>query len=380
MTEPSGQGHRVVVLGGYGHFGGRICRDLARDCDAALVVAGRSGERAENFAHSLRQGNPAKTIRSAVLDHSAPEFERELSALRPTIVVHAAGPYQGQDYRVAEACLGQGAHYVDLADGRRFVAEFSELDEAAKRSDVLLVTGASTLPAVSSAVVDHLGAGLSTIERIETAIMPANRTERGRSTIAAVFSYVGKRIPVLENGVWTTRYGWQGVRRIDHPGCGRWAGVCDVPDMQLFPDYYPGVRTVTFHAGLELAWQQWGMWSMACLARLGLVSDWSKYAGGFARVSARLVDLGTDVGGMQVRIGGRDSAGRRVRRTWNLTAGSNHGPEIPCIPARVVAMKLLGNELPQRGAMPCLSLMSLEEFTSAAAEFDIDWAVDEQIA
>ena len=29
--------------------------------------------------------------------------------------------------------------------------------------------------------------------------------------------------------------------------------------------------------------------------------------------------------------------------------------------------------------MPCLSLMSLEEFTTAAAEFDIDWAVEEQI-
>ena len=314
-----------------------------------------------------------------MLDRSAASFERDLGALGPTIVVHAAGPYQSQDYRVAEACIQHGSHYVDLADGRRFVSEFSQLDATARRSGLLLVTGASTLPGVSSAVVDDLNSDLSSIERIETAILPANRTERGRSTIAAVFSYVGKEIPVLDNGEWTTRYGWHDLRRIDHPTCARWAGLCDVPDMQLFADYYRGVKTVTFHAGLELSWQQWGMWFMAWLTRLGLVSDWSNYAGGFARASARLISLGTDVGGMQVRVAGIDGAGRRIQRTWSLTAGSNHGPEIPCILARVVTMKLVRNELRERGAMPCIGLISLEEFALVAAEFDIDWHVTEQI-
>ena len=341
-------------------------------------MAGRSGDRSQAFAAELRQICPEGTVRPATLDHSAPEFEWDLAALAPSIVVHAAGPFQSQDYRVAEACVRHGSHYVDLADGRRFVTDFNRLDSDAKRSGVLLVAGASTLPAVSSAVVDHLGSGMATIDRIETAILPANRTERGRSTIAAVFSYVGKKIPVFQDGEWTTRKGWLDVRKVDHPTCVRWAGLCDVPDLELFPDHYRSVKTVTFHAGLELGWQQWGMWFMAGLAHLGIVSDWSRHAGAFAHVSARLVALGSDVGGMQVRIVGRDGAGRRVRRTWNLTAGSNHGPEIPCIPARVVAMKLVRNELKKRGAMPCMDLMSLEEFAAAAAEFEIRWNIDER--
>ena len=379
MSTIRAERHRIVILGGYGHFGARICRGLARDCGAELVVAGRSNDRAEAFVHKLRQTHPRGGIRSAVLNHSAPAFERDLRALRPTIVVHAAGPFQNQGYRVAEACLQQGSHYVDLADGRRFVAEFSRLDAAAKRCGALLVTGASTLPGVSSAVVDVLSAGFSNIERIETAILPANRTGRGRSTIAAVFTYVGKPISVLENGAWTTKYGWHDLRRIDHPECARWAGICDVPDMELFADYYRDVRTVTFHAGLELAWQQWGMWLMAWLSRLGLVSDWSNHAEGFARVSARLISLGSDIGGMQLRVVGHDSDSRRIWRTWNLTASNNHGREIPCIPARVVAMKLVGNELRQRGAMPCMGLMSLDEFAAAAAEFEIGWDVTERV-
>ncbi len=378
MARPHPGSQRVVVLGGYGHFGARISRALASDSDAELVVAGRNAARADALVHELRQVNTTKLIRPAVLDHSAPDFEHDLGALAPSIVVHAAGPYQGQDYRVAEACLQHGSHYLDLADGRHFVAEFSQLDAAAKRTGVLLVTGASTLPGVSAAVVDHLTVELSNIERIQTAILPANRTAPGRSTIAAVLGYVGKGISVLENGRWTTKYGWQDLRWIDHPTCARLAGVCDVPDLELFEDYYPGVQTVTFHAGIELAWQQRGMWWMAWLTRLGLVPNWSRYASGFGRISDRFISRGSDIGGMQIRIVGSDSAGRRVRRTWDLTAGSNHGPEIPCIPARVVTTKLVRSELRLTGAMPCIGLMSLEEFTSTAAEFDIDWAITDQ--
>ena len=380
MTALPPPHHRIAVLGGYGHFGGRICRALACGCDAELVVTGRSATRGQAFARSLRRLSPGARVGSAVLDRSASSFERDLQELAPTIVVHAAGPFQDQDYRVAAACIRLGSQYVDLADGRRFVAEFPSLDRMAKDRGVLLVAGASTLPAVSSAVVDHLGADLVGVERIDTAILPANRTERGRGTVAAVFSYVGKRIRVFQGGEWTTQYGWLDVRRVDHPTCGRWAGACDVPDLEVFLARYPSVKTVTFHAGLELGWQQWGMWLMAWLTRLGVVSDWSRYAGGFARVSARLICLGTDVGGMQVCVLGRTSTGARVNRTWNLTAGNNHGPEIPCIPARVVAMKLARNELRQRGAIPGTGLMSLAEFDTAARGLDIQWDVAERAA
>ncbi len=379
MTVSRARNHRIVVLGGYGHFGARISRGLARDCGAELVVAGRSRERAEAFVNELRQVNSTAVVRSAMLDHSAPDFPRALRALVPSIVIHTAGPFQGQDYRVAEACVELGSHYIDLADGRGFVTGFSTLDAEARRRDVSLVTGASTLPAVSSAAVDRLWENLVRIKRIETAILPANRTERHLGTISAVFSYIGKPVPVLRDGEWTTEYGWRHLRWIDHPACARRAAICDVPDLWLFPDRYPGVKTVTFHAGLELAWQQWGMWSMAWLARLRLVADWSAHAGFFARLSTCLVSLGSDVGGMQVRVVGRDSDGRRVRRTWNLTAGSNHGPEIPCIPARVLAMKLVRDKLQMRGAAPCMGLMSLDEFTTAVAEFDMRQDVIEHV-
>ena len=100
---------RVVVLGGYGNFGARICRALAADEGIEVIAAGR---------------NPPES--GARLDLNAPDFPVALAQLSPQIVVHCAGPFQGQDYRVAAAALAAGAHYLDLADSREFVVRFAK--------------------------------------------------------------------------------------------------------------------------------------------------------------------------------------------------------------------------------------------------------------
>ena len=125
---------RVVVLGGYGNFGARICRALKVDRDIEVVAAGR---------------NP-QSVEGARLDLSAPDFASALRALSPDLVIHCAGPFQGQDYRVAAASIAAGAHYLDLADGREFVARFAERNDAlARAADRIALSGASTRPALT---------------------------------------------------------------------------------------------------------------------------------------------------------------------------------------------------------------------------------------
>src|SRR5262245_6684606 len=111
MTE---QARIVTVLGGYGIFGGRIAEALARDLRCRVRVVGRSARIGENFANRI-----GAEFRSGVLDDGASVRQAIDGSF---VVVHAAGPFQGADYRVAEACLTLGAHYLDLADAREFVA------------------------------------------------------------------------------------------------------------------------------------------------------------------------------------------------------------------------------------------------------------------
>ncbi len=313
---------------------------------------------------------------SAALDCTAGDLSARIRALRADAVIHTGGPFQQQGYHVARACIDAGAHYVDLADGRAFVPGIDALDAAARERGVLVVSGASTLPALSSAVVDEYRDHFARLDSIDISIAPGQRTPRGIATLEAVLSYCGKPFEVWEQGRWQTVHGWQGLHRFRYPEFGaRWLARCDVPDLQLFPLRYAGVRRVRFDAGLELMLAQGGFWLLASLVRVGLIGD-ARRAARFIQRWGRYFDrIGSDTGGMHVGLRGADHEGRPARIDWHLAARRGHGPEIPCLPAIVLARKLAAGTLAARGAMPCMGLMTLAEFGEAVnrASLDISW-------
>ena len=136
---------KTLVLGGYGNFGARISRALAADAAIELLVGGRDLERATAFAQSL-----AGRARAVRVDAQSPDLAQGLGYLGVDLVIHTAGPFQNQDYRVPQAVAAAGAHYIDLADGRRFVCDFpAALDGVFRGAGRTAVTGASTVPALS---------------------------------------------------------------------------------------------------------------------------------------------------------------------------------------------------------------------------------------
>lgn len=367
----------ILVIGGTGHFGGRICQRLLGEPNTNLVVTSRNISSAQTFVDELKRIAPDYSVTAESLDQSSDHFERDLEKISPDIVVHTAGPYQGQSYRVAEACIATKCHYIDLADGRDFVEGFSQLDTPAKNADVLVVSGASTLPGLSSAVVDHFRNEFQIIHTVNISIAPAHQTPRGFGTISSVLSYCGKPFKVLENSIQKTRYGWQDLRWQQYPELGkRLSAACDVPDLSILPSYLPGTQTVTFHAALEARWEQLGLWSMGWLSRFGLVKNWSKLVPFFNYISEKLIRLGSDKGGMHIHLSGigKDGAPKDVK--WFLTAKNNHGPEIPCTPAIILARKLAQDDISTRGALPCLGLISLEDFDHEVEALEISWQAD----
>ena len=85
---------RILVLGGYGHFGARIARALVASPGVEVVVAGRDGARAASLAAVLGPG-----AQGVSLDHSGHLMGATLRRLGIGAVVHAAGPFQGQGWR-----------------------------------------------------------------------------------------------------------------------------------------------------------------------------------------------------------------------------------------------------------------------------------------
>jgi saccharopine dehydrogenase-like NADP-dependent oxidoreductase len=280
------------------------------------------------------------------------------------LVIHCAGPFQGQDYRVARATLAAGAHYLDLADGREFVARFQEENEAAARdAGRIALAGASTLPALSTAVIDFLQPRFAQMEEIRMVIAPGQRAPRGAATIAGVFSYAGKPFKVLRDGAWRNAWGWQELRRVRIEGVGtRWAAACDVPDLELLPARYPGLKTVEFHAALELGIQHFALWAAAGFRRSGVPLPIERWAAPLDKAASGLDAFGSERGGMLVSVTGTSSKGGRKRIEWNLVADDGHGPEIPCMAAILLARKITRNQFAERGAYPCMGFLKLEEF------------------
>ncbi|KPH96455.1 saccharopine dehydrogenase [Pseudoalteromonas porphyrae] len=358
----------VVVLGGYGNFGKRIVENLAKTAGITILIAGRNNDKAIALAKHL-QPKVAAILAPLVIDVFADDFKARLTSLAPFLVIHTSGPFQGQDYRVPNACIECGSHYIDLADDRRFVCDINQLDSKAKEKGVLIVSGASSVPGLSSAVVDHYQNQFSTIESINLAIAPGNKAERGVATVAAILSYTGHPLSVFKGGHWQDVYGWMDSRVNDF---GSFVGKrclanVDVPDLELFPNRYNVSQQVSFQAGLELSILHWTMVGMAYLSKIGIVKSWAPLAKAIVSTSNLFLPFGTQDGAMEVLISGQDHSNKTKQIKWTLYAPKGNGPYIPTLSSIVLAKKLLSSEAfiakQGVGAIPCAGLFELDDFS-----------------
>jgi saccharopine dehydrogenase-like NADP-dependent oxidoreductase len=371
---------KTLVLGGYGNFGARICRALAADPHIELLVAGRDAQRAEAFADSLEGG--ARAARGVRIDVLAPAFADTLRELGAELVIHTAGPFQGQDYRVPLAVAAAGAHYIDLADGRRFVCDFpAALDAAFRAAGRTAVSGASTVPALSSAVVDHLAAGWQALRGIDICIAPAQGAPRGEATLAGVLAYCGEPICVWQGGRWVERPGWANPAKVEFARMKpRRGALCDIPDLELFPSRYAGVQSVIFRAALEVGLAQRAFAFMSFLRRAGMLPAPRKLAP-LLHSAGRVFDaMGSALGGMVVRVEGTDARGKAARRAWHIAADDNHCPEIPCMAAILLARRLARGEALPLGAHACAGLLALREFEPEFARWGMVSDIAEEAA
>lgn len=356
----------VVVLGGYGYFGTSIAKTLAGTGLFDVVVAGRDEARASTVARTFG-------ARHARIDATDPALALRLVDAGASLVINTVGPFQRRDHSVARAAIEAGSHYVDLADAREFVCSVSALDHSARARGVLVVSGASSVPALAAAVVDHFAAQFAELREIEHGISSSSRVP-GTATLEAVLQTCGRPISQWREGAWTTVHGGQALRRhrFSAPAMTRWIGNVDVPDLTLFPDRYPGVRTVRFGAGVELASVQWPFWLLSWLVRCGIVRDAPRLAPLLARCARAFESLGSGRSGMFVTLRGVDAAHAPMARRWELTASGEEGAMIPCMAAVALARKLARGEIAVRGAMPCVGLITLEEYLRELEPFEVE--------
>lgn len=309
-----------------------------------------------------------------MLDVAKPNELAAPMARKPHVVINTIGPFQSADYRVAQACIEAGAHYIDLADSHQFVAGIAQLDEAARSKGVAVIAGASTVPALSGAVVAESGLTPTTIR---IGISPGNNAPRGAALVDAILSQAGKPLPVLRAGQWTKVPGWGEMHRrrirIDRERSlgKRWLSACDAPDLVLLPQIYPSLKTVEFYAGLELSLLHVGLWLLSLPVRAGWPKSLLPLSRPLRWIADRLHALGSDRGGMLVDLEGISESGRQMAYRWRLVAEDGQGPFIPAAPAAALVARLARGETLRPGAYPCMGILGVEDILAQVAHLPV---------
>jgi len=359
---------KVLVLGAYGFFGSRICAALVKNRRIHLILAGRDLTKATAAAYQLGLNSG----HAHAMDSRRPDLALQLRKLEANVVIHTAGPFQGQGYEVARAAIKAGCQYLDLADGRAFVSGITRLDAEARAAGVSIISGASSLPALTSAVVDKYRGEFKRLDSIRIGIT-SGAVIPGVATLRSILGYCGKPFRTLENSAWIDVHGWLdtqeyefsksvGVRRISR---------CDVPDLDLLPQRYPGVKSVSFHAGFASSTAHQAVERLAMLVKSRRLKSALPFAQTLYTLGRWMQPLFSDRGAMFVKLEGLHENGARYAHTWNIVARENHGPNIPCAASIALANKIAAGQKLPAGAMPCMGLLTVEELMEPLKGFSI---------
>ena len=361
---------RVLIIGGYGNFGRFISTVLARDEQVQLIISGRNEDKARVLAGQLVACRDPEIAVVDIYDG----IKHSLENICPDIVVHTSGPYQSQNYVVAKACIDQGCHYIDLADAREFVVGIRELHEEAKDKGVLLCSGASSVPCLSSAIVDEYKSEFRKLEALEYGIAIAQSSERGIATTAAVLSYAGKSFKTLINGQMRGIFGWQDLQwRKFWQLNTRALGNCDIPDLELFPKAYPDLKTIRFQAGLGLNILQMALWVLSGLVRCKVLPSLEPMVSHLLKLSNLFDYFGGQNSGFYMKISGLNAAGCRRDIVFDMVARQGDGSYIPAMPAILMVKKIIAGDITETGAYPCMGFVRLDEYLSALEVLNIQW-------
>lgn len=360
---------KILILGGYGVFGGRLAELLADVPDLELIIAGRSGTRARDFC---ARHESAATMTPATADRR--DIEAALVSLQPDVLVDASGPFQdyGESrYDVVRCCIRRRVNYLDLADAPEFVRGITQFDGAAKEAGVFVLSGISSFPALTSAVVRELRQRL-TVRTLSVAIAPSPGAGVGKNVMRAVLGYSGSPVALMRGGEPAVGVGLVDNRRytIAPPGHlplrNRRFSLVDVPDLTLLPDEFAEIEDIWIGAGPVPEILQRLLNLLAILrSRLGLPS--LTPLAGLCHWAINVFRYGEHRGGMLVVAG--DGRGRTI--SWHLLAEGDDGAYIPSMAAEHIVRRALRGSATPPGAGTGTSALTLADYREVFEGRDI---------
>lgn len=354
---------KILILGGYGVFGGRLAELISDLPDVTLLIAGRSATKAKAFCE--RYNGVAEVI---PLEMDRCEIMGQLQEQCPDLVVDASGPFQDYGdnrYQVVEACISAQTPYLDFADAADFVFGISKFDHAAKQAGVFILSGVSSFPVLTAAVLREMAKDMD-IECVEGGIAPSPYAGIGLNVMRAVVGYAGGPVKLMREGKPAIAKGLTESRRFTIAPPGELPlnnihfSLVDVPDLQVIPTEHETLTDIWMGAGPTPESLHKILNLLAKLRAIFRFPALTLFSPFFYSI-LNLMKFGEHRGGMYVRACGSKD-GHRVAKSWHLLAEGDDGPYIPSMAIEAIIRKYLKGIVPEHGARAATHALSLEDY------------------
>lgn len=325
------ENHLVVVLGGYGGAGRRLCRELLARTDARVAVAGRDARKAVELSAELDRAFPGRAEARTVDTSQADSLSPALEGARVVVAATTSAP---DAPRVASAALDAGADYVDLFFAPATPGRLAPHAERARELGRVLVTQGGFHPGLPAVYARRGAAFLDRYDSARVAFVMHERVEDPRSIAEIVDMVADFHADVWDGGAWR-RAGSNDALRVDFgPDFGR--RTCwpmDLAEMRELPAKL-GLRQAGVYVAGFNAFTDYVVFPLAALSfalRRGLLRDfWARaLAFGINRFSR------TPEGVVFVLLADGLAGGKPTRLEWRTTCDSAYGftvlPVVSCI-------------------------------------------------
>lgn len=372
-TRPGDQttvdGLKIIILGGYGLFGGRLVELLSDIADLEIVVCGRDLAKATKFCKGI---NGRAKVWPIAFDRNA--LVAHIGQIAPQIVVDASGPFQdyGKDrYSVVRTCIDAGVNYLDFADGADFVFGISQFDQQARKTGVVVLSGVSSFPVLTAAVIREMARHMDVVS-VSGGIAPSPYAGIGLNVMRAVAGYAGAPVKLVRNGVEAEGIGIGESMRFTIAPPGKLPlnnlhfSLVDVPDLRVIPREHKTIRDIWMGAGPVPEVLHKSLNFMAKARSSLRLPSLAPLAPIFYRV-LNLCRFGEHRGGMFVRAKGLKNQ-RPFEISWHLLAEGDDGPYIPSMAIEAVIRKFLAGDKMEPGARPATRALKLADYDKLFAE------------
>ncbi|MEV5027624.1 saccharopine dehydrogenase family protein [Paenibacillus sp. LPE1-1-1.1] len=180
----------IIVVGGYGHVGGQICKLLSASYFGSVYAAGRSLERAEAFCSRMGGG-----VKPLVIDVEKPVSREHLERVKLVIMCL---DQTAADF--AEACLKAGADYVDVSANGRFFEAMEQVKQRKEEVDGTALLSVGLAPGLTNLLVLKAMQALEEVTRADIGIMLGLGDTHGKAAIEWTVNSLGATFDITEEG------------------------------------------------------------------------------------------------------------------------------------------------------------------------------------